>query len=119
VGRCPNCGQRALFRQGSLFKVNASCPRCGLKIDKGEGAFLGPLVVNYGVTVFGLTLPIILGYAAGKLSGAEALGICGAVALIAPLVLYRLSWSWWLTIYYLFLPENLPGNLEGQTQTDE
>lgn len=25
------------------------CPRCGLRLDAGEGAFLGAMAINYGV----------------------------------------------------------------------
>ena len=39
--RCPNCGGRTLFREGTLFQVNAACPRCGLKIERDDGFFLG------------------------------------------------------------------------------
>jgi len=42
-----------------------------------------------------------------------------AAALVAPLLLYRLSWGWWLALYYFFLPGNLPGNLGGRPEDDE
>jgi uncharacterized protein (DUF983 family) len=118
-GRCPNCGLRTLFEPNRLFKVNAACVNCGLKIEKGDGAFLGPFVINYGLTVFGLVIPVILFYAAGKLGAGAALWICIAVTFLAPILLYRLSWGWWLALYYFFLPENLPGNLAGRQEDDE
>ena len=43
-----------------MFKVNESCPDCGLKIEKGDGAFLGPFVINYSLTTFGFVIPIVL-----------------------------------------------------------
>ena len=117
--RCPNCGGRTLFQKGRLFKVNEVCPDCGLRIEKGDGAFLGPLVINYGVTAFGIVVPVILFYAAGKLGAVATLCICVAGSLIVPLFLYRLSWSWWLMLYYFFLPDNLPANLAGRSEDDE
>jgi uncharacterized protein (DUF983 family) len=117
--RCPNCGQRTLFERGRLFKVNASCPSCGLKIERGDGEFLGPFVINYAVTAFGLIVPILLLYAFGKLSAAAALSMALAAGMAAPLLVYRLSWGWWLALYYFFLPDNLPGNLEGRPEDND
>jgi uncharacterized protein (DUF983 family) len=117
--RCPNCGERTLFRKGKLFSVNDTCPNCGLRIDKGEGTFLGPFVINYAVTAFGVIIPVIVLYALGKLGAATTLSLCFAAALVGPLLLYRLSWGWWLMLYYFFLPDNLPSNLEGRSEDDE
>jgi len=119
ICRCPNCGEPTIFAPGRLFKVNESCPNCGLRIEKGDGAFLGPFVINYGVTAFGIVIPVILLYASGRLGATATLSIALAAALVAPLLLYRLSWGWWLMLYYLFLPGNLPGNLEGRPEDDE
>lgn len=46
--RCPRCGQGKLFRR--WFDITPRCPRCGLRFEREEGAFLGSLVLNYGVT---------------------------------------------------------------------
>jgi uncharacterized protein (DUF983 family) len=117
--RCPNCGGRTLFVSHRLFKVNESCPNCGLKIEKGDGAFLGPFVINYAVTAFGVIIPVILLHVTGRLGATATLVLCMIGALIVPVVLYRLSWGWWLTLYYCFLPDNLPSNLEGRSEDDE
>ena len=116
--RCPNCGGRTLFQKDRLFKVNAACPNCGLRIENGDGAFLGPFVMNYGVTAFGCVIPLILLYATGRLGPVPTLVLCFVAALAVPLVLYRISWSWWLMLYYFFLPDNLPANLEGRPGDD-
>jgi uncharacterized protein (DUF983 family) len=117
--RCPNCGQRALFQEGSVFKVNEACPNCGLRIEKGDGAFLGPFVINYGVTAFGVVIPVIMLYVLGKLGAVATLSLCFVASLAVPLLLYRLSWGWWLMLYYFFLPDNLPANLGGRSEDDE
>jgi uncharacterized protein (DUF983 family) len=117
--RCPNCGRRTIFENGRLFKVNPSCPSCGLTIEKGDGAFLGPFVINYAVTAFGVIIPVILLYVAGKLGAGATLAVCFAASLGVPLLLYRLSWGWWLMLYYFFLPDNLPANLGGRPEDDE
>ena len=116
---CPNCGRRTVFTAGRMFKVNPSCANCGLKIETGDGAFLGPFVINYAITAFGLVVPTLVLYAAGRIGPAAALALSLAAALFAPLLLYRLSWGLWLALYYFFLPQNVPGNLEGKPPDDE
>jgi len=116
---CPNCGEPIRPKAGRRFQIEESCPRCGLVIDRGEGAFLGPLVVNYGVTAFGFVVPIIILYADQLLSSTATFLLAGGAALILPMLFYRWSWSWWVMIYYFIFAENLPANRGGQLQNDD
>jgi uncharacterized protein (DUF983 family) len=117
--RCPNCGGRTLFKAGKLFEVNPICPDCGLKIEKGAGAFLGPFTLNYSVTVFGFVLPIIIFCVVGKLALAPTLILAAIAAFLLPVAFYRLSWGWWLMLYYFFLLDNLPANRGPLPEDDE
>ena len=45
--RCPWCGGGKLFRR--WFVMTERCPRCGFRLDQGDGAFLGAMALNYGV----------------------------------------------------------------------
>ena len=107
--RCPNCGERTLFPPRSL-RVNRQCPNCGVDLDRGEGFYLGPWCLNYSVVVFGVVLPIIALAQQAVMPWGVAIVLvviaCGAV----PALLYRLSWSAWLMLYFFFLPERLPAN---------
>ena len=47
IRRCPWCGQGRLFRR--WFRIVERCPRCGLRFEREEGAFLGAMALNYGV----------------------------------------------------------------------
>jgi uncharacterized protein (DUF983 family) len=118
-GRCPNCGRRSLFAEGSIFTVNKACPACGLVIEKGDGAFLGPLVINYTVTAFVFVIPILLLHASGRLGDRSTLALAGAAGLLVPIAFYRASWGWWLATYFFFLPGSVPGNLDGHAADDE
>jgi uncharacterized protein (DUF983 family) len=117
--RCPNCGQRTLFVKDRLFKVNEACPNCGLKIEKGDGAFLGPFVINYTVTAFCFVIPVILLHVSGRLGDRATLALALVAGFLVPILLYRVSWGWWLAVYYFFLPDNVPGNLAGRAEDDE
>ena len=107
AGRCPNCGERTLFPPGRGFRVNRECSRCGLIFDRGDGFFLGPLVLNYGLTVFGFLALVVAGFALGTISSRTALIIAGAGIFVLPVLLYRMTWSWWLMVYFYFLPQKL------------
>ncbi|MFM1851406.1 MAG: hypothetical protein RIS54_1090 [Verrucomicrobiota bacterium] len=110
ANRCPNCGNRTLFREGTLFEVNAECPACGLKLERDEGFFLGSLSLNYGVTLVVFLLPVMLLAFAGVIGATTAIVLAGVGAIGFPVLFYRSSRSWWLMAYYYFLPHHLPAN---------
>jgi uncharacterized protein (DUF983 family) len=120
ANRCPNCGGRTIFKPGTLFQVNAACPACGLKIERDEGFFIGSMSLNYGVTVVGFVLPVmLLGYF-GVIGWTTAIVLAGVGAVLFPALFYRSSRSWWLMNYYFFLPQHLPANQsEPQSSEDE
>jgi uncharacterized protein (DUF983 family) len=106
--QCPNCGQAKLFK--TRLRIHRDCPKCGMRLERSDGYYLGPLCINYGAVVFTVVLPVLLlgffGYIAIKL----ALAIACTGALLLPLLFYRSSWSVWLTIYYICLPDELHAN---------
>ena len=106
--QCPNCGHAKIFR--SLLRIHARCPSCGMTLERGDGFFLGPLSINYGVTVFFVVIPVLIAGFAGWLPLNFALAAGLACAIFLPLFLYRLTWSWWLMIYYICLPGELHAN---------
>jgi uncharacterized protein (DUF983 family) len=107
---CPNCGSPELFKKGRWFTLNRSCPRCGLRLERDEGGFLGAISLNYGFTVVCFLVPVLVLYLNGILSGFTASMIAGAGAIIVPILFYRHSRSLWLMNYYLVLPQHLPAN---------
>jgi len=114
ANHCCNCGAATLFKPGKLFGVNETCASCGMRFDRGEGFYLGPLVINYGATVFGFVLPVIGFYVYRNLTAGMTIALAVSGAILLPISLYRLSWSWWLTGYFFFLPTKLTANRDGQ-----
>ncbi len=109
---CPNCGARTLFKSGTLFQINRDCPTCGFRFerDNDEGFFLGSMSLNYGVTLVGFLLPVLL-LAFNKVIGVTtAIVLACAGAILFPALFYRSSRSWWLMNYYFFFPHHLPAN---------
>jgi DNA-directed RNA polymerase subunit RPC12/RpoP len=111
--RCPNCGGKTLFREGTLFQTNSACPSCGLKIERDEGFFIGSMSINYGVTLCLFLTPLMILAYKGVIGTTPAIVIAGVGALGFPVLFYRSSRSWWLMQYYLLFPLHLPANKAG------
>ena len=113
MNRCPNCGAATLFKPDKLLAVNTGCAVCGFSWDGDgeaqEGHNMRATSLNFGVTLIGYMVPLLLVAVAGKISLRTAEILAGAGALLVPLVLYRPSQSWSLMNYYFFAPEELPG----------
>jgi uncharacterized protein (DUF983 family) len=112
TNRCPNCGGRTLFKQGTLFQINRECPRCGFQFERNndEGFYLGSLSLNYGVTLVGFLLPVMLLAFFKVIATATAVVLAVVGAVVFPALFYRSSRSWWLMNYYFFFPHHLPAN---------
>lgn len=109
TNRCPNCGHHTLFPPRS-FQVRRRCSECGTGFDRGDGFFLGPWILNYSVAVFLFVIPALVGGSRGLISWPAALIISGLGCTAIPVLLYRSTWSWWLMLYFYFLPGSLPAN---------
>ncbi|MGF1449195.1 MAG: DUF983 domain-containing protein [Opitutales bacterium] len=106
--RCPNCGRGALFQK--RFLVHERCPHCGLRFARSDGFFLGAMVINYGVVVFGALPAVLVLLGLGWIGWKDAVALALCLALVLPVLLYRWSWATWLGVYYYFLPHELPAN---------
>src|SRR5215216_5865989 len=102
TNRCPNCGARTLFKQGTLFQINKQCPSCDFRIerDNDEGFFLGSMSLNYGVTLVGFLTPVLLLWYFKVIGDMLAIVLAGIGAIGFPALFYRSSRSWWLMNYY-------------------
>ena len=120
TNRCPNCGGRTLFEAGTFFKTNKECPRCGFKIERDEGFFLGSMSLNFGVTLVGFLTPVMLLAYDNVIGTTFAIVLAGLGSFGFPVLFYRSSRSWWLMNYYFFLPQHLPANrATPETRGDE
>ena len=100
ANRCPNCGGHRLFKEGKLFELNDGCPDCGLKFEKDEGFFLGAMSLNYGVTLVGFLVPVLVLWYIGWVGGRVAIGLAmgGALLIFLP---------WMLSLFKGFFTELL------------
>ncbi len=103
--RCPNCGSGSLFRRWVVMEKR--CPRCDLKLDRGEADyFLGSYVVNFVVAelliVFGAGATIFL-----TLPDVPWTGLMRwlfVLAIVAPILFYPFAKTIFLAIDLNFRP---------------
>jgi len=82
-----------------------------MTLERGDGYYLGPLCLNYGFVAVGFVLPVLgVGLLIEAFSFNVSLAIALVGAFILPLLLYRISWSIWLMIYYICLSDELHAN---------
>ncbi len=105
--RCPRCGAPTLFR--GAFSMYPACVNCELKFEREQGYFIGAIYINYGVTA----IIMIAGYFwldhLLQLSLARQLLLWSIFAVNFPLFFFRYARSLWLSIDYIFNPEESPG----------
>jgi hypothetical protein len=94
-----------MFR--SWFRMASTCPRCGLRLEREEGAFLGSLALNYAVTgiaeiaflvvmlVMTLPHPPVFALTAGAV----------AIGVLVPLLAYPFAKTTWAAIDLLLQNE--------------
>jgi uncharacterized protein (DUF983 family) len=102
--KCPRCRGGGLF--DGWFHMFTECSRCGLKFEREQGFFVGAIYVNYAVTVL-IALPgfFLLDYYA-EVSLRQQLILWGAFATVFPILFFRHSRSLWLSVAYLFDPDD-------------
>jgi uncharacterized protein (DUF983 family) len=96
--RCPWCGRGKLFRR--WFTLPERCPRCGLRFEREEGAFLGSLALNFGVTSVAF-IAVLVTWIALTLPDPPVVLITVAsvaVALVLPLLIYPFAKTTWTAI---------------------
>src|SRR6266516_361579 len=88
VKRCPWCGKGKLFRR--WFALPERCPRCGLRFEREEGAFLGSLAINSGVTSLAFIAVLVTWIALTLPDPPVVLVTVASVAtaLVLPMVIY-------------------------------
>jgi uncharacterized protein (DUF983 family) len=95
---CPWCGRGKLFRR--WFTMAERCPRCGLKFEREEGAFLGSLAINFGVT--GLVfIAMLVTWVALTLPDVPVVELTVASVLLTvllPLLIYPFAKTTWSAI---------------------
>ena len=97
--RCPVCGRGAIFE--SHFRMNRSCPACGVIFWKDPGESLGAMYVDYAVATVALLVAWLILYFTTHLSDAVQIAIVSTIAVASILIFYPISRSVWTVLVYL------------------
>ena len=96
--RCPVCGEYRLFRR--WFTIVEHCPRCGFRLERVEGQWLGALGINttvsFGVVLLSVIAAFVITY--NHASVGIAVGVVVAVAVAVPLLFFPVSKTLWCAI---------------------
>jgi uncharacterized protein (DUF983 family) len=96
--RCPVCGSGGLFRR--WFTIVDNCPRCGFRLERIEGHWIGALgmntVVSFGVVLVAVVLAFVLTYSSESI--APAVVTIVVIAIVTPLAFYPVSKTLWCAI---------------------
>jgi uncharacterized protein (DUF983 family) len=95
--RCPLCGAGRLFRR--WFVMRERCARCGFRLERVEGHWLGAWFLNVLVSSTAVLVAVVLGSVAtypGAL--APAVAAVAATAVVVPLVFFPWSKTLWSAI---------------------
>jgi uncharacterized protein (DUF983 family) len=101
--RCPRCGEGRIFT--SWFTMAATCPRCGLLLQKEAGGFLGAMTLNYmaSVGVWLVVLGIWLVATVPDVPVGAMLAVSVVLLVAVPLWFYPRSKGIWAAIEFLVL----------------
>ena len=104
--KCPRCHRGPVFF--GLFKMHSECSQCHLRFEREQGFFVGAIYLNYGATV-AVAVPgfFILDYWT-EISLLAQLLLWGTFAAIFPLFFFRYSRCLWLSLVYIFVPDEIP-----------
>jgi len=108
VRHCPRCGGGHLFE--SWFKIRERCPRCGFRLEREEGGFLGAMTINYTVTAI-TWLAVFIVWLVFDLPEVHVLLltiVSLAVAVIVPLLFWPFSKTLWAVVDYLVTESEAP-----------
>jgi uncharacterized protein (DUF983 family) len=96
--RCPLCGGGGLFHH--WVTIVDRCPRCGFRMERIEGHWLGALGLNTIVSLAAVLVVLVAGFALTYPDGAVVAAILAivATAVVVPLAFYPVSKTLWSAI---------------------
>lgn len=99
--RCPRCGKGKLFRRG--FAMYEKCPVCGWHYEREEGYWTGAMAVNLVVSEL-IVAAVVIPLAAVQTSLVPLFVIGLPATALLPVIFYRHSKSFWMSIDFMLNP---------------
>lgn len=108
--RCPLCGGTGLFT--GWVEPKEACPRCQLKLDRGEGDFfLGAYTLNFIAVELTLAAFLILGVVLTwpDVLWSALVWIGAPLMIVTPILFYPVGRTLWLAVDLMMRP---PGPMD-------
>jgi uncharacterized protein (DUF983 family) len=100
--KCPACGGSSLYK--SAFKMQERCPVCGLVYGREQGYFVGAIYINVMATEALILLVYLVSLITGFVNERVIFPLMIGMAVVLPLIFFRLSRSLWLSIDHIVSP---------------
>lgn len=111
--RCPFCGEADVFR--GWLETRAACPRCGLRMDRGESDFfVGGYTINFIVVELILVAFLSVAVLATwpEVPWSWLLWLGAPLMVLAPIAFFPFSRTIWLAVDLAMRPPR-PWDFEG------
>ena len=102
--KCPRCGVGPLFR--GFFSMYPDCLSCDLTFEREQGYFVGAIYINYAATAIIMIAGFFWLDRFINFSLAQQLIFWSIFGITFPLFFFRYSRSLWLSLDYIFNPED-------------
>jgi uncharacterized protein (DUF983 family) len=96
--RCPRCGAGHLFHK--WFRMEPTCPRCGLVFEREAGYWTGALAINIILVggVFAVAFVIALVLTIPDVPVVPLLAILVPIMIVGPILAYPFSKTLWVAV---------------------
>ena len=113
--RCARCGERRLFKK--WVTMVERCPRCGHKFERGQGFWLGSIMINSVFTIGLFLLVFVWGMVATWPNTPWTTLLIGTILLNAtfPVVFHPVSRTIWVGVEMAFHPLEPGEEIEAAT----
>ena len=101
-GTCPSCGRASMFR--SWLDLYDRCPSCGLTYAVESGAWIGAVVVGYGIGalfVFLLTFIELFAHPIRSV-GLDPISTIVVAGVVVTVLAYRPSKGLWFALLWVY-----------------
>lgn len=97
--RCPNCERGRMFR--GLFKMEKTCPNCGVRFERADGEALGGMMVNLVLAEMLSIGGFFITEAAFHPPLLTQIAVWGSFNVIFCVLFYRHARALWVSVAYL------------------
>jgi len=97
LGQCPRCGEGSMFN--GWIALHETCPSCGARFERWEGAALGSVAFGYGIGAAVAAVVLVFLWSRGRLGDHAEYWVAG-ISVASVLATYRPVKGWWIAMLH-------------------